>query len=49
MKLLYTKSFIVLLLPASQSAYAHLGSITGSITDGSTNLPLRGVTVQQIG
>jgi outer membrane receptor protein involved in Fe transport len=40
---------LLLFLLLSQAAYAHLGAITGIVTDGSTSLPLRGVTVQLVG
>lgn len=44
------KPFLLLLfLTISPIVYAHLGSITGVVTDGTTNLPLRGVTVQLAG
>ncbi len=32
-----------------QVVYAHLGTLTGSVVDGATRLPLRGVTVQLVG
>lgn len=41
-------SFFLFFL-VSQVVHAHLGSITGLVTDGNTNLPLRGVTVQLTG
>ncbi|MBD2752915.1 TonB-dependent receptor [Spirosoma validum] len=33
----------------SQTVYAHLGTLTGTVVDGTTRLPLRGVTVQLVG
>lgn len=45
-KLLSTLVFGLLTL---QVAYAHLGTLTGVVVDGSTHLPLREVTVQLVG
>ncbi|WP_461105036.1 TonB-dependent receptor [Spirosoma koreense] len=43
------KLFRLLFVLFSHVAYAHLGTITGTVTDGTTRLPLRGVTVQLVG
>ena len=45
------KQFLVVafLLLISSPTFAHLGSITGTVYDQATNLPLRGVTVQLTG
>ncbi|GAB3890767.1 TonB-dependent receptor [Larkinella knui] len=44
------RTLYVLLLPfISLQAFAHLGSISGTVIDQTTNLPLRGVTVQLSG
>lgn len=40
-------AFFFLLL--SNAVFAHLGTLTGTVIDGSTGLPLRGVTVQLVG
>lgn len=40
-------SFIFLVL--SRAAFAHLGTLSGTVIDGATRLPLRGVTVQLTG
>ena len=40
---------VLILLIASLSAYAHLGSISGTVYDQVNNLPLKGVTVQLSG
>ncbi|TLV00981.1 TonB-dependent receptor [Dyadobacter luticola] len=37
---------LILFLLTGLSAFAHLGSISGMVHDGATNLPLKGVTVQ---
>lgn len=41
--------FFTFILFNSFSAFAHLGSISGTVYDQATNLPLRGVTVQLTG
>ncbi|ADB37766.1 TonB-dependent receptor [Spirosoma linguale] len=40
---------LALALLAIQTAYAHLGTLTGTVFDGATHLPLQGVTVQLAG
>lgn len=45
-KIVYT---LLICLSMAQAAYAHLGTLTGIVFDGSTRLPLRGVTVQVVG
>ncbi|GAB3556213.1 TonB-dependent receptor [Spirosoma fluminis] len=40
---------VLLFLFFSQVVYAHLGTLTGSVIDADTRLPLRGVTVQLVG
>ncbi|GAB3722112.1 TonB-dependent receptor [Spirosoma lituiforme] len=40
---------LLICLSMAQAAYAHLGTLTGIVFDGSTHLPLRGVTVQVVG
>ncbi|GAB4038856.1 TonB-dependent receptor [Spirosoma gilvum] len=42
-------STLVVGLLTLQVAYAHLGTLTGLVFDGSTHLPLQGVTVQVVG
>ncbi|WP_097127128.1 TonB-dependent receptor [Spirosoma fluviale] len=41
--------YCIVSLLISVSAYAHLGTLVGTVYDQSTNLPLRGVTVQLTG
>ena len=41
--------FLAVVLLNSLSAFAHLGSISGTVYDQATNLPIRGVTVQLTG
>lgn len=43
------KPLFLFLLLLSQAAYAHLVTLTGTVLDGETRLPLRGVTVQLVG
>lgn len=43
------KPLFLFLLLLSQAAHAHLGTLTGTVLDGETRLPLRGVTVQLVG
>lgn len=38
--------YLLLSLLTAQLAFAHLGTLTGTVTDAQTRLPLRGVTVQ---
>lgn len=49
MKQKSTRSILVLSLITVQTAFAHLGTLTGTVLIGNTHLPLRGVTVQFTG
>ena len=43
------RCWLILLVFISTSAFAHLGTISGTVSDQATNLPLAGVTVQITG
>lgn len=49
MKRNHILSILLLSLFAIQAAYAHLGTLTGTVVDGNSHLPLRNVTVQLVG
>jgi outer membrane receptor protein involved in Fe transport len=49
MKLTTLLSTLLISLFTLQVAFAHLGTLTGTVVDGNTHLPLHGVTVQLVG